>query len=260
MMLKISDFIFVLLSLLLLPNIARATNPVEPFGTDETTFAMQLPPDTTKKSAAGFQGVTYLKTAKNNAKIPLFSGYGIYADLAGAAMTQFSSFGQYEVGAHFGLKRKFFPAVELGLGQSDHRDERYGFHYKVHSPYLRVGIDYNLNKNRHSHNRYFVGVRYGFSSFIYDLDGVTITDNYWTGQKYEINEKGVKSNAQWGELLFGIQSQLWKFVHLGWTIRYKARFQESEGQAGRAYYIPGYGKNGSGGNCFGGSFNLIFEL
>lgn len=201
----------------------------------------------------------YAKELVSSKKVPLFSGYGIYTDLCGLGMAQFAKWGQYEVGAHVGVKGKFYPAVELGIGQSDHTDTRSKIHYNVHSPYFRVGIDYNLNKNRLSRNRYFIGVRYGFSTFAYDLSGPTMHDDYWEGS-YPLDLNDVKGKAHWGELLFGLQSQIWKFIHLGWTIRYKARFSEKTGEPGHAYYIPGYGKGGESGNTFGGTFNLVFEL
>ncbi len=174
-------------------------------------------------------------------------------------MANVAKWGQYEVGAHFGLKRKFYPAVEVGIGQSNYTSDRTNIHFKTHSPYFRVGMDYNLNKDRQSRNRYFLGVRYGFSTFTYDLEGPSVTDDYW-GQTYPYEIDGAKGTAHWGELLFGIQSQLWKFIHLGWTVRYKARFHESMAEPGHVFYIPGYGKNGSSSSCFGGSFNVIFEL
>lgn len=216
------------------------------------------PPDTTKTDGK-FRGVQYTQVTVTEKKVPLFSGYGIYTDLCGLAMAQFAKWGQYEVGAHFGIKGRFFPAVEVGIGQSDHTDVRSHLHYNVHSPYFRIGMDYNLNKNRTSRNRYYIGVRYAFSSFSYDLSGPDITDSNWN-QTLPLDLQGVRGNAHWGELLFGIQTQIWKFINLGWTFRYRARFYEKMGPCGHAYYIPGYGTGGESTSCLGGTFNLIFEL
>lgn len=217
------------------------------------------PPDTTKTDDKAFQGVQYAKVTVTKKEVPLFSGYGIYTDLCGLGMTQLGKWGQYEAGAHVGIKGKFFPAVEIGIGQSNHTDTRSNLHYNVHSPYFRVGMDYNLNKDRTSHNRYFIGVRYAFSSFAYDLSGPDIIDNYWGGT-YPMHLESVNGMAHWGEILFGIQSQIWKFIHLGWTFRYKARIYEKQGEPGHAYYIPGYGKGGESSGTMGGTFNIIFEL
>lgn len=217
-----------------------------------------LPPDSTAK-ASDFRMVQYSKVTVEEKKVPLFSGYGIYTDICGLAMAQFAKWGQYEVGAHVGIKRRFYPSVELGIGNSNYADERSGLHYTTHSPYFRVGMDYNLNKDRQSKNRYYVGVRYGFSSFKYDLTGPDVTDDAWGGT-FPFDYEGEHGVAHWGEALFGIQTQIWKFIHLGWTIRYKMRFHEKQATTGHAFYIPGYGKGGESDGCFGGSFNLVFEL
>lgn len=207
----------------------------------------------------GFRGVQYAKVTLTEKKVPLLSGYGIYTDVCGLAMAQFGKWGQYEAGAHLGIHGRFYPAVEIGIGQSNHTDSRTFLHYKVHSPYFRLGLDYNLNKNRASRNRYFVGARYGFSAFSYDLDGPAINDPAWNVDT-PFSAHDVKGNAHWGELVFGIQSQIWRFIHMGWTVRYRARFHEKMGAPGHAYYIPGYGKGGESSGTFGGTFNLVFEL
>ena len=196
---------------------------------------------------------------KTPSKPPLFSGYGISADLCGIFMSQFAKWGQYEVAAHVGIQRRYFPTVELGIGTSNYTADRSGLHYQVHSPFFRVGMDYSLNKNLASRNRYFVGLRYGFSSFSYDLDGPTIVDDYWP-YEFAYKSHGTKGRMNWGELLFGIQTQLWKFIHCGWTVRYKYRFHEKQGIPGHAFYVPGYGKNVTSNSCFGGTFVLVFEL
>lgn len=217
------------------------------------------PPDSTQQDAKDFKMVQYSKVTVSEKDIPLFSGYGIYTDVCGMGMSLFGKWGQYEAGAHFGIKRKFFPAVEVGLGSSNYTDSRSSLHYNVHAPYFRVGMDYNLNKKLASANRYYIGVRYGFSAFSYDFSGPAIADDYWGGE-FPVDLRNVKGNAHWGEILFGVQTQIWKFVNLGWTVRYRARLHEKQGEPGHAYYIPGYGKNGESSGTLGGTFNVIFEL
>lgn len=246
---KIYAFITIFL-LAMLPQHLRASDeiPVSPADTTVQAEGVKL------------QGIQFAKkSTATKQRIPLLSGYGISADLAGAGMAAVGKWGQYEVGAHLGIYRRFFPTVELGVGTSNYAAERSGLHYKVHSPYFRVGMDYSLNKNRESRNRYFVGVRYGFSKFSYDLDGPDIKDAYWP-YEFAYSRHGIDGSMHWGELLFGIQTQIWRFIHCGWTVRYKCRLHESQGEPGHAYYVPGYGKNGSSSKCFGGTFVIVFEL
>lgn len=231
--------------------------PVTSIASEVEESAPICPPDSTING--NFKMVNYSKVSITKKEVPLLSGYGISADLCGMGMAMFSKWGQYEVGAHLGVKGKYFPVLEVGLGQSNHTDERSKLHYNVHAPYFRIGLNYNLNKDLTSHNRYYVGVRYGFSAFAYDFSAPAIADDYWGGE-YAVNLHNVKGNAHWGELLFGLQTQIWKFINLGWTARYRARIYEKQGAPGHAYYIPGYGKNGNSSGTFGGTFNIIFEL
>lgn len=215
------------------------------------------PPDSTRQNQK-FQMVQYEKE-KGPEKVPLLSGYAIFTDLCGLGMASLTDWGQYEVGAHLGIKGRFFPTVEVGLGTCSAESEKSHLHYKTTAPYFRIGMDYNLNKKRTSRNRYYLGFRYGFSSFSYDLDGPDITDPVW-GDNFAYNRESVSGSAHWGEILFGLQTPIWQFIHLGWTIRYRLRISESMGEPGHAYYIPGYGTGGESSNTWGGTFNLIFEL
>lgn len=259
-MLKISAFSYVsLLTLLTAPTNALAAPSVSSAAVAESPVSTLIAPPDSTASVKGFRGVQSAKVTVTKKEVPLISGYGIYTDLAGLAMAQFAKWGQYEAGAHFGINGTYYPAVEVGIGQSNHTDARSSIHYNVHSPYFRVGLDYNLNKNRASRNRYYIGLRYGFSAFRYDLDGPDFHDNYWN-QDVPFHLESAKGAAHWGEILFGLQTQIWKFIHLGWTVRYKLRIHEKQGDAGHAYYIPGYGKGGDSSGTFGGTFNIIFEL
>ena len=62
--------------------------------TDECTA---LPADTaeTNEQRVKLQGVQYAVKAKKEGHIPLLSGYGISADIAGAGMAMVGKWGQY---------------------------------------------------------------------------------------------------------------------------------------------------------------------
>jgi len=94
-------------------------------------------------------------------------------------MAVVSPFGQYEAACRLNLRGTFFPIVEAGWGLSDHTDETTDIHYKTGAPYFRVGCDYNFANNKRSGNRIYGGLRYGFSSFSYDVDGPDIVDAVW---------------------------------------------------------------------------------
>lgn len=238
---------FILLSsLALLPVAAQSTD-----GKPQAEKAEKVE----KAGQPGTDGKTMPETAPK--EVPVFCGVSVSADLVGAAMKVFgSNFAQTEAAVRINFKDKFFPVFELGYGFSDYVSEETDKRARTNAPYMRVGIDYNFTK-KHNGNRLYAGVRYGFSSFRYDLEDATFSDPVWNeAVPFRLdNEPG---NAQWGEVVFGLETKIWKFIHLGWNIRYKARFVQHVNRQGEPWYLPGFGKNGT--TCFGGTFNLIFEI
>lgn len=189
--------------------------------------------------------------------LPLFAGVSVSGDLCGALMAALGAYGQYEAAARVNMRGRYFPIFEAGIGVSNHTNETTDLHYKVHSPYFKLGMDYNVMKNLRSGNRIFVGLRYGFTSFKYDVDGPDMVDpTYGTVTPFDYD--GLKGMNHWGEAVFGLEARVWGILHLGWSFRYKFRFANKESAVGSPWYVPGYGKNDT--SCLGGSFNLVFDL
>ena len=59
--------------------------------------------------------------------------------------------------------------------------------------------------------------------------------------------------------MFGLETSIWKFIHLGWSLRYQVRLYEHNTNIGRAWHVPGFGQN-SENSHFSGTFQLIFDL
>lgn len=189
--------------------------------------------------------------------IPLFRGVAVSADLAGIAQLALSDYGQYEAALRVNLRDKYFPVIELGMGKADANDVATNLTYKSSAPYGRIGVDFNVMKNKHDINRVYVGGRYAFSSFDFDVSSPGITDPVW-GDVVEYNHEGNKATWHWMEFVAGIDAKIWKMVRLGWSVRYKRRLSNKDPEIGKPWYVPGYGKEG--GSRIGASFNLIFEL
>ena len=188
---------------------------------------------------------------------PTLAGMSLGFDACGAVMAAFTPYGQIEGQFRVNIKNRFFPIVEAGLGISDHTGEESNLHYKTHSPYFRIGCDYNFLKDLRSGNRIFGGVRYGFSPFKYDLSGPSLHDAVYDID-VPFNYTGITSTAHWVEVVAGVEAKLWKIFHVGWSVRYKFRISEKNNPTGHAWYIPGYGQ--SSGSTLGGTFNIIFDI
>lgn len=216
-------------------------------------------------SPQSIQGVQYVDAQQvkqlrmsGNRRLPTWTGMSISVNLAGVLLTQVTSYGEYEATLRLNFKNKYFPLIEWGVGNADCKGESTQLHYKTHSPFGRIGLDYNLKKDKRSKNRIFIGLRYGFSAFSYDLTGPDLVTPHWNTQT-PFHHTDIKGSAHWGEGAFGLETQIWKFIHLGWSVRYRLRIYERQHALGHAYYVPGFGKNTSNTN-WGGTFNLIFDL
>lgn len=186
-----------------------------------------------------------------------FQGLAVSVDAVGIAQTLLSEYGQYEAALRINLKDKYFPVIELGYGTADVSDEATNLLYKTSAPYGRLGVDWNLLKNKHDIYRLYGGFRYGFTSYKFDISGPDVTDPVWGGASpYEAN--GVSANYHWLEGVIGVDAKILGPIRMGWSVRYKRRLFHDDGELGNTYYVPGYGKQG--GSRFGGTFNVTFEL
>lgn len=190
--------------------------------------------------------------------IPVFRGFAVSFDLVGAAMMQFSDYGQYEGALRVNIHDEWFPIAEIGYGKADHeRDEVTGITYRTKAPYFRIGIDKNLLNDKHGPYRLYAGLRYGFTSYKVDLEHENFKDPAWqwdTG--FGVKDEPCKNH--WLEVVMGVDAKIYGPLHLGWSIRFKRRIKHDEGRIGRTWYIPGYGLDG--GSPIAGTFNVIIDI
>lgn len=188
--------------------------------------------------------------------IQLFRGVALSYDLAGTVMRMVSDYGQFEAALRFNLRDRYFPIIEVGLGDAKHEaDIVTGIEAKVSAPYGRIGCDFNMSKNKHDIYRVMIGARYAATSFKTEAYG-NVKDPYWGGTvPYSIETKNCFYH--WAEFLFAVDAQVWGPVRLGWSFRYKMKLSSTDMGTDELWYIPGYGKNG---NRLGGTFNISFEL
>ena len=189
--------------------------------------------------------------------IPFFRGVQLLVDLVGPIQKAVSAYGQYEAGVRINLKDKYFPVLEVGYGKADHTDDGSQTTYRTSAPYGKIGVDFNIMKNRHDDNRVYLGVRYACTYFKCDIEHAPVTDPVWGGE-VPYSEQGVKANCHWMEALAGIDAKIFGPWRLGWTVRYRRRLSYDSGAMGNVWYVPGYGKQGS--SRISGTFNIIYEF
>lgn len=194
------------------------------------------------------------------AKMFSLNGIGVSADVFGLAYSVIGEYASSEFAFEVNLGNRFYPIAEIGLGWCNNVDETRGIKYKTSAPYYKIGLNYNLltRKDKPNPKNYvYALVRFGWSSFKYDIDAPPVTDPMW-GSSTALKLNDVKGSCSWAEIGIGIKVKIAKGFHMGWTIRYKARISEKEGNNSKMWYVPGFGINKS--TCFGGTYNLIYEI
>ena len=187
-----------------------------------------------------------------------FRGLQVMVDAVGPIQLAVSDYGQYEAALRINLKDKYFPVFELGYGTANHEDDPVTHvAYKTSAPYGKVGMDFNIMKNKHDIYRVYIGARYAFTTFKYDVASPVLTDPVWKDPA-AIQLNNVSASYHWAELLFAVDAKIWSPLHLGWSVRYRRRLAHDDGESGNVWYVPGFGKTGN--SRLGGTFNIIINL
>lgn len=188
--------------------------------------------------------------------LSFFRHVAVSGDLVGLVQMQFSDYGQYEVAARVSLRNRYFPVVELGYGKADSEDPSTHLHYTSKAPYGRIGVDFNMMKNKNDDYRLYVGVRYGYSKFKYSVTHPGLNDPVWKTQiPFDLTD--IDNQFHWMEWVVGVDAKIWGPFRLGWSVRYKRRLANTKNEAGHPWYVPGFGKYS--GTPLGGTFNVIIE-
>lgn len=197
------------------------------------------------------------KKTEPQEKAPWLSSFAVGGDLVGLSMKAVGArFANMEVFGRIGLKEKYFPLAEIGIGDCTRLGGENTNEFGCTAPYFRVGIDYNVCKKLNG-NRFLVGGRYGFSSYKYDFTSPDMGDPVY-GVSTPLVIKDMNGKNQWLELAVGFETRLWKVLRLGWNLRFKMRTNQKVSESGEPYYVPGYGKNDV--TTFGGTVNVAFDF
>lgn len=189
--------------------------------------------------------------------VPLFRGVAVSVDAVGLIQDLTGHYGQYEGAVRVNLKDRYFPVIEAGIGKADKTNHVTGIHFKTSAPYGRIGCDFNILKDKHDIYRVYVGGRYAFSSFKYDITDTQVTDPIWGGEAtYGGNDQ--KCTYHWVEGLMGVDAQIWGPLRLGWSVRYRSCLSKKYGDMGKPWYVPGYGKTDA--TPLGATFNIALEF
>ncbi len=167
-------------------------------------------------------------------------------------------YGLADVWAEISLHNRYKPVVELGMGMIDDTPSGSNYTFKVSAaPYMKIGINYNFLYNSNPDYQLYAGLRYGFTSFKWKAENVTVTDQYWDEVTHLTIDPGKRISAGYLEFLIGIKVKIWKAFSMGWAIRYHTLMHETKTPFGESMYIPGYGKRNG---ALTGSLSIMYTI
>lgn len=166
-------------------------------------------------------------------------------------------YGGAEAWAELSIHNRFKPIVEVGFGMADATPDDGNYTYKNSAvPYFRLGMNYNFLFKKITDYQFYAGLRYGFSSFSYELTNVTMDSGYWN-EPEAFNIPSQKSTVGYLEISCGLKVKIYKNFYLGWALKYHSILHESNNKYGKPWYIPGFGTRG---NSLTGAFSLMYTI
>lgn len=164
-----------------------------------------------------------------------------------------------ELIADYRLKDNWYIASEIGFLNQKSKEDYYN--YTTNGQYIKIGANYNSYKNWLSmDNEIFIGARYGFSTFLQNLHHFSIEPNNGlpiyetTGTKYN----GL--NAHWLELIFGIKTEIYKNLFLGFSFSAKKMISTKEPDSFKNLTVPGFDRVFLNDAGFGFNYTISYRI
>jgi hypothetical protein len=164
----------------------------------------------------------------------------------------------YEISFDYEIKRNYYPTVEFGL--QDIKLEEPHYNYFSEGYYLKLGMDYNFQKNTaiDQYEMVFFGFRYGFSKQGHSAESIIIADDYW-GDFYAESIPVSTFYGHWIELSAGVKAELFKNLFVGWSFRGRLLLFKSKHPSIEPYYIHGFGR-GNKRVSLGFTYSIYYRL
>lgn len=191
-------------------------------------------------------------------KYPLWESASVSVDIWDPLMRAFGQkYGLFGAAVELSLHNRYKPVFELGLGMADKTPSGNNYTYKSPmSMFFRLGANYNFLYNSSPDYQAYGGLRYGFSSFSYSIDNITVNAPYWD-ETARFDIPSHRSTVGWFELVFGLRVKLWGPLSAGWSFKYHTILHESKIPSGKPWYIPGFGSRNA---AVTGSFSFTYTF
>ena len=160
------------------------------------------------------------------------------------------------------IKERLFIVSELGSDEKELRTDN--LRSKFSGNYIKAGLNYNLYNNFPGlNNEIYVGFRFATSKFKSEISEYIIynKDRFWSQDPIFDNIINKGLNANWVELIIGINAELVNNLFMGLSLRLNRMLNQKKPENFTNLYIPGFNKVTENNNFGTGlTYSLIYQI
>ena len=160
------------------------------------------------------------------------------------------------------IKERLFIVSELGSDEKELRTDN--LRSKFSGNYIKAGLNYNLYNNLPGlNNEIYVGFRFATSKFKSEISEYIIynKDRFWSQDPIFDNIINKGLNANWLELIIGINAELLNNLFMGLSLRLNRMLNQKKPENFTNLYIPGFNKVTEDNNFGTGlTYSLIYQI
>ena len=160
------------------------------------------------------------------------------------------------------IKERLFIVSELGSDEKELRTDN--LRSKFSGNYIKAGLNYNLYNNLPGlNNEIYVGFRFATSKFKSEISEYIIynKDRFWSQDPIFDNIINKGLNANWVELIIGINAELLNNFFMGLSLRLNRMINQKKPENFTNLYIPGFNKVTENNNFGTGlTYSIIYQI
>jgi len=141
------------------------------------------------------------------------------------------------------LKESFYVYSEIGNEEKQINSDY--LNSSVKGTYLKFGVNFKMNNDIRTQNIVYSGFNFGYSNFDQNINRYTIyntNSTYW-GESTINEPKNLSNlNALWVELVFGLKTEIFNNLFLGFELQLKSIIKQKNIQNISNLYIPGFNR------------------
>ena len=209
-----------------------------------------------------FSGKNYSQTEKDSVVVKNKYGIRIGLDFSKQIRMLTEDYKGLSLYGDVKIKERLFIVSELGSDEKELRTDN--LRSKFSGNYIKAGLNYNLYNNLPGlNNEIYVGFRFATSKFKSEISEYIIynKDRFWSQDPIFDNIINKGLNANWVELIIGINAELLNNLFMGLSLRLNRMLNQKKPENFTNLYIPGFNKVTENNNFGTGlTYSLIYQI